>query len=147
MTGPHHREQWFHFGAWVFAVHTAMAIIDAAPRPTRPLDVATWAQAFGLTRIDNPTPHTIGLLGPDRNGFDRDYAMGTDLTQPLIVAQLLIDGLEPSPLLIDGTHRLYRAWREAVPRLPAYVLTVAESRQVQEDLRLGPGRTWLAPPR
>jgi hypothetical protein len=73
--------------------------------------------------------------------------MSTDLTKPVIVAHLLIDGVEPSPLLIDGTHRLYRAWREGVPQLPAYVLTVAESRQVQEDLRLGPGRTWLAPPR
>jgi len=144
VTAP--REQWFHFGAWVFAVHTAMALIAAAPRPTWPLDVPTWAQAYGLTRIDNPTPHTIGLLGPARDGFDRDYAMGTDLTKPLIVAQLLIDGLEPSALLIDGTHRLYRAWHEDVPRLPAYVLTVAESRQVQKKLSLGPGRTWLAPP-
>ena len=66
----------------------------------------TWAQPFGLTRIDNPNPHTIGLLGPAPDAFDRDYAMSTDLTKPVIVAHLLIDGLPPSPLLIDGTHRL-----------------------------------------
>ena len=45
------------------------------------------------------------------------------------------------------THRLYRAWREGVPQLPAYLLTVAESRLVQEDRRLGPGRTWRVGPR
>jgi hypothetical protein len=144
MTEPH-REQWFHFGVWVFAVHTAMALIAAAPRPTRPLDVLSWADAFGLTRIDNPTPNTIGLLGPTPDGLDREYAMTTDLTRPVIVAQLLIDGLPPSPLFIDGTHRLYRAWREGVAQLPAYVLTVAESRQIQREIRLGPGRSWLAP--
>ena len=66
----------------------------------------TWAQPFGLTRIDNPNPHTIGLLGPAPDAFDRDYAMSTDLTKPVIVAHLLIDGVQPSPLLIDGTHRL-----------------------------------------
>jgi hypothetical protein len=146
MTGPH-RQQWFHYHVWVFEVHTAMELIDAAPRPTRPLDVPTWAQAFGLTRLDHPEPNTIGLLGPAPDAFDRDYAMGTDLAKPLIVAHLLIKGVEPSPLLIDGTHRLYRAWREGVPRLPAYVLTVGESRQVQQDRRLGPGRARLAPPR
>ncbi|MCP2325192.1 hypothetical protein HDA40_003699 [Hamadaea flava] len=146
MTTPH-RQQWFHYHVWVFAVHTAMDLIDAWPRPTRPLDVPTWAQAFGLTRIDNPSPHTISLQGPDPEHFDRAYAMSTDLTKPVIVTHLLIDGAEPSPLLIDGTHRLYRAWREGVPQLPAYLLTVAESRLVQEDRRLGPGRTWRVGPR
>ena len=38
MTGPH-REQRFHFNLWVFAIHTAMALIDAAPRPPSP---PTW---------------------------------------------------------------------------------------------------------
>ena len=144
MTAP--REQWFHFGAWVFAVHTAMALIAAAPRPTWPLDVPTWAQAYGLTRIDNPTPHTIGLLGPARDGFDRDYAMSTDLAKPLIVAQPTVNGHPPAPLLIDGIHRLYRAWREHVPQLPAWLLTADETRQIQHDVRLGPGRTRLTPP-
>ncbi|MBB5871947.1 hypothetical protein F4553_005326 [Allocatelliglobosispora scoriae] len=146
MTGPH-REQWFHYYRWVFAVHTAMELIDAAPRPTRLLNVPTWAETFGLTRLDNPQPNTIALLGPAPDAFDRDYAMATDLTKPVIVAHLLINGVEPALLLIDGTHRLYRAWREGVPQLPAYVLTVAESRQVQQDLRLGPGRTRRARPR
>jgi hypothetical protein len=146
MTTPH-REQWFHYHVWVFAVHTAMSLIDAVPRPTRPLDVPTWAKAFGLTRIDHPDTDTIGLLGPAPDAFDRDYAMSTDLAKPVIVAHLLIDGMEPSPLLIDGTHRLYRAWREGVPQLPAYLLTVAESRQAQQDRRLGPGRTWRVGPR
>ena len=39
--------------------------------------VRTWAKAFGLTRIDNPTPNTIGLLGPDRDGGP---ALNTDVS-------------------------------------------------------------------
>ncbi len=145
MTEPTH--QWFHFGPWVFSVDAALALIAATPRDTRPLDVATWAQAYGLTHLDNPDSSTIGLIGPARDGLDRAYAMTTDLTKPVIVAQLLISGQPSSPLLIDGTHRLYRAWREGVPQLPAYLLTDEETRQVQRDVRLGPGRTRLAPPR
>jgi hypothetical protein len=44
--------------------------------------------------------------------------MTTDLTKPLIVAQLDVTGHPPSPLLIDGIHRLYRTWREHVRGYP-----------------------------
>jgi hypothetical protein len=130
----------------VFSIHAAIALIAAAPRDTRPLDVATWAQAYGLTPLDKPPSRTIGLIGPASDGFDPAYAMSTDLATPVIVAQLPIPGQPPGPLLIDGTHRLYRAWREGVPQLPAHVLTVAETRQVRRDVRLGPDRTRLNPP-
>ncbi|MFI6129458.1 hypothetical protein [Micromonospora sp. NPDC051141] len=53
------------------------------------------------------------------------------MTTPLIVCQVQATGQEPAPLLIDGTHRLYCAWREHVPRLPAYLLTTAETREIQ----------------
>ncbi|WP_144118359.1 hypothetical protein [Catellatospora sichuanensis] len=138
--------QWFHFAPWVFSIHKAMALIAATPRPTQPLDVATWADAYGLTRLDDPPSQTIGLIGPASDGFDRVYAMSTDLANPVIVATLPIPGQPPGPLLIDGTHRLYRAWREGVAQLPAHVLTVAETRQVRRDARLGPDRTRLNPP-
>ncbi|MFI6263262.1 hypothetical protein [Micromonospora sp. NPDC051006] len=138
--------QWFHFGPWVFSINAAQALIAPAPRDARPLDVAAWAQAYDLTDIDNPHARTISLIGVTRNGLDRAYAMTTKLGTPVIVAQLLITGRSPSPLLIDGCHRLYRAWREGVPRLPAYLLTVEETRQIQRDMRLGPDRARLTPP-
>lgn len=142
-----HNRQWFHFGPWVFDVDAALDLIAAASRDTRPLDVDTWAQAYGLTYLDDPDSHTIGLIGPTRDGFDRAYAMTTDLTNPVLLAQVAIEGHPPAPLLIDGTHRLYRAWRDGVARLPAHVLTAAEIRQIQHDVRLGPGPTRLTPPR
>ena len=52
----------------------------------------------------------------------------------------------PARVLIDGTHRLYRAWRERLPRLPAYLLTPAETRQIQNNALLGPGRAFTTPP-
>lgn len=139
MNGPR-PPQWFHFGAWVFSIDAAEALIAGAPRKPQSLDVATWAAAYGLTHLDNPHPHRINLIGPASNTLDRAYAMTTDLTKPVIVAQLDIAGHPPSPLLIDGTHRLYHAWRHGVPRLPAYLLTAGETRQIQDHTLLGPSR-------
>ncbi|MFI5489239.1 hypothetical protein [Micromonospora echinaurantiaca] len=143
MTGPR-QPQWFHFGPWVFSIDAAQALIATTPRDNRSLDVATWATAYGLTRLDEP--HRVNLIGPTSTGLNRAYAMTTDLSKPLIVAQLDVTGHPPSPLLIDGIHRLYRAWREHVPRLRAYLLTAEETRQIQDNTFLGPGRTSIAPP-
>ncbi|MFI7077173.1 hypothetical protein ACIBO1_07760 [Micromonospora sp. NPDC049903] len=143
MTGPQ-PGQWFHFGPWVFSINAAEALIATTPRNTQPLDVTTWADAYGLTRLDDP--HTVNLIGPTSTGLDRAYAMTTNLAKPLIVAQLTITGQPQAPLLIDGIHRLYRAWRERVPRLPAYLLTAEETRQIQHNTLLSPGRTTIAPP-
>ncbi|MFF3867077.1 hypothetical protein [Micromonospora sp. NPDC001898] len=123
--------QRFHFGPWVFDIDSAQALIAATPRTPSPLDVTAWATAYGLTHLDKPNPHTISLIGPAHNALNRAYAMTTDLTQPLIVAHIDIPDAQPAPLLIDGTHRLYRAWREHLPQLPAHLLTVAETRQVK----------------
>ncbi|WP_327643665.1 hypothetical protein [Micromonospora zamorensis] len=137
MTGPR-LPQWFHFGPWVFSIDAAQALIAASPRDTWPLDVSAWAAAYGLAHLDNFNPWATSLIGPTSTALNRTYAMTTDLSQPLIVAQISVNGAPPGPLLIDGTHRLYRAWREHAPRLPAYVLTVQETRQIQDDLLLGP---------
>ena len=135
--------QRFHFGPWTFDIDAAHALIAATPRTTSPLDVTAWATAYGLTHLDNPSPHAINLIGPTRpsgtttftrsahNVINRAHAMTTDLTQPLIVAHVDIPGAAPAPLLIDGTHRLYRAWREHRPQLPAHLLTVEETRRIR----------------
>ncbi|AEB44281.1 hypothetical protein [Micromonospora maris] len=145
MTGPR-QAQWFHFGPWVFSIDAAQALIAAAPRDTQPLDVPTWARAYGLIRLDDPHQRAVSLIGPTSTALDRAHASTTDLTTPLIVAQLDISGYPPAPLLIDGTHRLYRAWREHLPHLPAYLLTVEETRQVQDNVLLGPGRAAITGP-
>jgi hypothetical protein len=138
--------QRFHFGPWTFSIDAAEALIAARPRSIRRIDVATWAKAYGLTRLDNRDEHTVSLIGPASDGLDRVYAMTTDLAKPVIVAQLAINGQTPAPLLIDGTHRLYRAWSEGIAQLPAYLLTADETRQVHHDALLGPGRTRITPP-
>lgn len=145
MTSPR-PQQWFHFGPWVFSIHAAETLIAAQPRPTRLIDVPAWATAFGLTRLDDPHRRTISLIGPTSDAFDRDYAMTTDLAKPLIVAQPTVNGHPPAPLLIDGMHRLYRAWREHVPQLTDWLLTAEETRLVQHDGLLGPGHTRITPP-
>ncbi|MDT4995496.1 MAG: hypothetical protein QOH97_5388 [Actinoplanes sp.] len=144
MTGIPH--QWFRFGPWTFSIHAADELIAATPRDVESIDVATWAAAYGLTHIDNEDRRTVNLIGPTRSTFNRAFAMTTDLTKPVIVAQVAVGERPPAPLLIDGTHRLYRAWREDRPRLPAYLLTPEESRQIRDDVLLGPGGTLIVRP-
>ncbi|MEU8264679.1 hypothetical protein AB0C02_29180 [Micromonospora sp. NPDC048999] len=145
MTGPR-QPQWFHFGPWVFSVDAAETLIATTPRSPQHLDVTAWATAYGLTQLDDPNPRVVSLIGPTSNALNRAYAMTTDLTKPVIVGQVSVNGHPAAPLLIDGTHRRYRAWREHVPRLPAYLLTTEETRQIQDNVLLGPGRTLTTPP-
>ncbi|MBQ1019873.1 hypothetical protein KBX71_18670 [Micromonospora sp. D93] len=92
------------------------------------MDVPAWAAAYGLAHLDNPNPWATNLIGPTNTALNRTYAMTTDLAEPSIVAQISVNEQPPATLLIDGTHRLYRAWRRHIPRLPTYVLTVEETR-------------------
>jgi hypothetical protein len=49
--------------------------------------------------------HTVSLIGPGPD-FDSQYAMTTDLDEPLIIASVTADGTgQPCPLLIDGYAR------------------------------------------
>ncbi|MFI5893823.1 hypothetical protein ACIA5D_27350 [Actinoplanes sp. NPDC051513] len=142
MTGR--QQQWFHFGPWVFDIDAAQALIASAPRDALALDVTTWATAYGLTRLDDPT--RVNLIGPTSDGIDRLYAMSTDLTEPVLLGRVRVGAIPPAALLIDGVHRLYRAWHEGVPWLPAYLLTAEETRAVQHDKLLGPGGTSIISP-
>ncbi|MCW6003716.1 hypothetical protein K1W54_03860 [Micromonospora sp. CPCC 205371] len=149
MTGNQHRpQQWFYFGPWAFSIDEAERLIADRPREPHTLDVAVWANAYGLTTIDDLALGSVSLIGPTRDGLDREYAMGVDLTKPVIVATLETNG-EPAALLIDGVHRLYRAWREHVAHLPAYVLDIAETQQIKHDRVIGgtSPRRRTTPPR
>ena len=63
-----------------------------------------WARAYGLIPDPGASPHSIPLLGPGP-GFDRDYALTTDLTKPVIIATVPVPGGPPAALLIDGYAR------------------------------------------
>ena len=134
MEQPHQGEQppaqWFRFGGWIFDIDRAQALLTKRPREARPLEVIPWVRQYGLDLFDEPNRFPILGFGPD---FDREYAMTTDLTSPLIVATLHLPGSGNSALLIDGTHRLYRAFRQSIPELPAYVLDVDESLAIRLD--------------
>lgn len=121
--------QWFRFGGWLFDVDRAQALLAERPREPKPLAVMPWVRQYGLDLLDEPN-RGFGLE------FDREYAMTTDLTNPLIVVTLHLPGSGNSSLLIDGTHRLYRAYREEVTELPAYVLNVDESLAIRLDQRI-----------
>ena len=118
--------QWFVFGGQVFDITAAAAIIRARPRKTVHLPVAPWARAYGLDRDPSSDTGTIPLLGPGP-GFNRAYAMSTDLTEPVIVATVPVSGGPPCLLLIDGTHRVFKGHATGAAELPAYVLTEAET--------------------
>lgn len=65
--------------------------------------VQPWARAYGLLPAPGG-PHTVSLIGPGPD-FDPQYAMTTDLDEPLIIATIASPDGEPvGPLLIDGCH-------------------------------------------
>jgi hypothetical protein len=109
------------------------------------LDVAAWADAYGLTHLDDPHRTAINLISPAKGTLDRLYAMSTDLRRPVLLGQVPVNDSPPAALLIDGVHRLYHAWREHVPQLPAYLLTTAETDRIRHDTLLGPGGVSLPP--
>jgi hypothetical protein len=99
-----------------------------------------------LTHLDDRHRTAVNLISPAPGAVDRLYAMSTDLTRPVLLGQVGVDGGPPAALLIDGVHRLYHAWRDDVPRLPAYLLTAEETRHIRHDTLLGPGGTSIVAP-
>lgn len=125
-------QQFFAFGPFVFDVEEAHAIIRQAPRPKFQIDAESWALNYGIAYIrpDGTTPADAPTLIRQADGFDTAYAMRADLGRPLIMAR--IDGLE---LVIDGIHRLYKAWRLGIEQLYVYQLTDAETGQIMRQDR------------
>jgi hypothetical protein len=75
--------------------------------------------------------------------------MTTDLTKPLIIATVPVLGGPPSPLLIDGTHRLDKAAAQGRTNLPCFVLAQAETLTIRHRPGAGPAPAarWHAPGR
>jgi hypothetical protein len=132
--------QRFRFGPWVYDIDAATGLLRAAPRSPQPLPVMDWARAYGLVPDPGSGPRSVSLIGPGP-GFDPGYAMTTSLDDPVIIASVTVAGEPPAPLLIDGTHRLYKAAVTGCTELPSFVLTTAETLSIRHDIILGPG-SW-----
>ena len=132
--------QWFVLRPWLFDVTAAHDLLRAAPRPARPFPVTAWARAYGLVPGPGGSPDTVSLISPGP-GFDPEYAMSTDLGEPVIVAAIAsANGKNTWPLLIDGCHRLYKAARLHLEHVPSLVLTAEETLAIRHDAILGPSR-------
>ena len=59
-----------------------------------------WARAYGLIPDPGSSPHSVPLIGPGP-GFDPDYAMTTDLDDPVIIASITAAGDEPAGAAAD----------------------------------------------
>jgi hypothetical protein len=127
--GEKRRGQRFQFGPWLFNIDEAQALIAEKPREAAVASVPPMAHFYGLDVIGNEG--STSMFTPA--GLDREYAMTTDLEEPVIIAQLRSTSGGSFHLLIDGIHRLYRAYAERVDQLPAYVLSVDESLSIRED--------------
>ena len=123
------RIQTFQFGPWVFNIDQAQAILREAPRETELAPVVALAHLYGLDAIDGGTG--VSLFAPAN--LDREYALQTNLDDPLIMATVRTEEGQPVRLLIDGLHRLYRGYTEGVSHLPTYRLDVDESLAIRED--------------
>jgi len=126
---PREHAQVFIFGIWTFDITAATRLIAAAPRDPAALPVAAWARAYGLPQPAEPGG-AAALIRPGP-GFDPAYAMTTDLTAPVIVATMPAAAGKPMPLLIDGTHRLFKGLVTGTPELPAWILTEAETATIR----------------
>ena len=89
--------QLFQFGPWLFNVNGARAIIVEAPRTADP-----YRSSHGLTSMASTTPKRQFSLFSVQD-LDRDYAMTTDLDEPVLVATLQSSLSKQFPL----AHRRY----------------------------------------
>lgn len=97
--------------------------------PTEEVPVAPQYQAW-LTDEPKRTPYGVEARpsGPRWVLVDEEKAMGldTDLTEPLIAADL-----GDHFLVIDGWHRIYKAFHTGISTLPCRVLTPQETRKCE----------------
>ena len=74
--------------------------------------------------------YDVGYLAANNLFYgDINYAMLTDVTQPLIVVKLT----KNIDKLIDGNHRLQKALKLGIKTLPAYCLSFEEHRNYIVD--------------
>ncbi|MEY9889249.1 hypothetical protein ABIA31_002897 [Catenulispora sp. MAP5-51] len=120
---PLHEQQYALIGGVLLDVEAAFRLLRATPRRAARIDVDAWARLYGMDG---------GLNAPIRVGplFDPDHAATADLRRPLILVTLTLDESEEVQLIADGSHRLFRAFREGRSTLLAWVLTATETQAI-----------------
>lgn len=102
--------EYYRFGPVAWNIDTARVAVADGRGAALALSPAQVVQAHGWHRL---TDATAALLA-----VDPAHARAVPLGDPAIVVELAPD----ERLVIDGAHRLYRAWTEQLPVYPAILL-------------------------
>lgn len=135
MTTTRSTEEYFHLLFHTYDIRAAEALIAAKAEPAaKRLNVAQTARKFCLDRTPAQLREdgTIPLVGR----VDEEWALAhADTSRPVIIADTSNSYLDlpPEHMLIDGFHRLRRAFVDGLEFLPAYVLTAQESWDIRVD--------------
>lgn len=134
-------DQWDEFSLFTLCwdVVKVRWILAHWPRPTQLLNVFGWAKGHGYDQLlAHPEPE----YGPqDEQGFreikmpfvlgdiDPKRAMRDeiDLSQPVIVAQIILPNDQETQILLDGHKRLYKAMASRLQTIPAFLLSREEA--------------------
>lgn len=129
-------------GPYTFSIDQAREILQRNPRKPHPIPVQHWAQALGVDKSDAEIRDawkkggrmSIRLLCGD---VDEEYALTkADLSIPVIVGNLARKESDaPEHMLLDGFHRLRRAYVEGHESIPAHILTATETRSIRSARR------------
>lgn len=129
---PTETTQYYTFLDFTLDVDKALAIIAKQPdRPLRSVDVKGIARTLCL---EKPMDEYLaaGQIPLLRGDVDEEYARTADLSVPVLMADMARrKGEEPVYMLIDGTHRVRRAYVDGLETLPAYLLDRAEVRRIR----------------
>lgn len=117
---PRHEQQLAVIGDVVLDIEAAFQLLRTTPRRRERIDVEAWARLYGM----DGNPHAPISIGPL---FDPEHAQTADLRRPLIVVTFTTARGDDVQLIADGSHRLYRAFREGHDSLPALVLNATET--------------------
>lgn len=85
-------------------------------------ELARWAQKnltptdLPVAQIRNKYKHANNLFVDDEGEWSR-RSMRADLSHPILVL-----ATEPKWDIIDGNHRVWKAWKQGLPSVKAYVM-------------------------
>lgn len=107
----HNKKETFHYFDQVVDINRAKKLLKKRKRPIKLVDVNNLYHKIDWSLLD---------LNPK-------HASKTNLRKPLIFAVSRGSRHQAYSLLVDGHHRLYKAYREGIERLPAFFLTRYET--------------------
>lgn len=101
--------------------------------PSGQIDVAEAARTFGAPTAADMLPPADGspvtriYVGV---GVDTAWCLANepDYTRPVLIARRPLPSGDEVTMMIDGYHRLWRAWHDGVETLPGIVLTAEQER-------------------